>query len=85
MGIDEYDFKEFDVKETDINEFGKKHYEYGPYDDYFGPEAKPTESTHEEFGPGVPAETEYTESKVSMVSQHAVGISRHVCTSHYSA
>ncbi len=63
---DVYEFKEYDLKEYDNKEFVEKPYEYGDYGDYGPTEAKPTSATYEEeFGPGVPAETDFRESNVS--------------------
>uniref|UniRef100_A0A668A8T1 Collagen, type XI, alpha 1b n=1 Tax=Myripristis murdjan TaxID=586833 RepID=A0A668A8T1_9TELE len=65
-GAEEYDFKEYDLKEYDTKEFDNKQYEYGEYGTYDTTDAKPTESAYEEeFGPGVPAETDFRESNVS--------------------
>lgn len=61
-----YEFKEYDLKEYDNKEFVEKPYDYGDYGDYGTTEAKPTSATYEEeFGPGVPAETDFRESSVS--------------------
>lgn len=52
---DVYEFKEYDLKE----------YDYGNHN-YGDPDAKPTSAVYEEeFGPGVPAETDIRESNVS--------------------
>lgn len=61
---DEYEFKEYDLKEYDTEEFDKT-YAYGDHN--FGhPDPKPTSAAYEEeFGPGVPAETDIRESNVS--------------------
>lgn len=65
-GTDVYEFKEYDLKEYDNKEFVEKPYEYGDYGDYGPTDAKPTSATYEdEFGPGVPAETDIRESSVS--------------------
>lgn len=59
---DAYDFKEYDLKEYDEKEFLEKQYDY----DYGITDAKPTSAAYEEeFGPGVPAETDFRESSVS--------------------
>lgn len=61
---DVYEFKEYDLKEYDNKEVIEKPYDYGDYGDYG---AKPTSATYEdEFGPGVPAETDIRESNVSV-------------------
>lgn len=62
---DVYEFKEYDLKEYDNKEL-EKTYEYGDYGEYGPTDAKPTSATYdEEFGPGVPAETDFKESSVS--------------------
>lgn len=64
---DVYEFKEYDLKEYDNKEFVEKPYEYGDYGDYGTTDTKPTSATYEEeFGPGVPAETDFRESSVSV-------------------
>lgn len=69
-GAESYDFKEYDMKEYgDIKEIDTKQtYEYGDYGDYSTGEAKPTSfpAYEDEFGPGVPAETD-TDSSVSSI------------------
>lgn len=62
---DVYEFKEYDLKEYDNKELVEKPYDYGDYGDYGPTDAKPTSVTYEEFGPGVPAETDFRESSVS--------------------
>lgn len=63
---DVYEFKEYDLKEYDNKEIVEKPYEYGDYGDYGPTDAKPTSATYEdEFGLGVPAETDIRESNVS--------------------
>lgn len=61
------EFKEYDLKEYDTEEFDKT-YDYGNHN--FGhPDPKSTPSAYEEeFGPGVPAETDIRESNVSGTS-----------------
>uniref|UniRef100_A0AAQ4NW57 Collagen, type XI, alpha 1b n=1 Tax=Gasterosteus aculeatus aculeatus TaxID=481459 RepID=A0AAQ4NW57_GASAC len=60
---DVYEFKEYDLKEYDNKENVEKPYEYGDYGDYGTTDAKPSSPTDEEdFGPGVPAETDFRES-----------------------
>lgn len=60
---DMYEFKEYDLKEYDTEEFEK--YDYGNHN-YGHPDPKPTSAVYEEeFGPGVPAETDIRESNVS--------------------
>uniref|UniRef100_A0A3Q1EYJ9 Collagen, type XI, alpha 1b n=1 Tax=Acanthochromis polyacanthus TaxID=80966 RepID=A0A3Q1EYJ9_9TELE len=71
---DVYEFKEYDLKEYDNKEFLEKPYEYGDYGDYNPTDAKPTPETYEEeFGPGVPAETDIRESSVSGAVARTVG------------
>uniref|UniRef100_A0A8C3AZN1 Collagen, type XI, alpha 1b n=1 Tax=Cyclopterus lumpus TaxID=8103 RepID=A0A8C3AZN1_CYCLU len=63
---DVYEFKEYDLKEYDNKENVEKPYEYGDYGDYGPTDANPTPATYgDEFGPGVPAETDIRESNVS--------------------
>lgn len=63
---DAYEFKEYDLKEYDNKQFVEKPYDYGDYGDYGPTDTKPTSVTYEEeFGPGVPAETDIRESSVS--------------------
>lgn len=63
---DAYEFKEYDLKEYDNKEFVEKPYDYGDYGDYGPFDTKPTSVTNEEeFGPGVPAQTDISESSVS--------------------
>lgn len=63
---DAYEFKEYDLKEYDNKEFVEKPYDYGDYGDYGPFDTKPTSATkEEEFGPGVPAQTDISESSVS--------------------
>uniref|UniRef100_A0A671Y9Y3 Collagen, type XI, alpha 1b n=1 Tax=Sparus aurata TaxID=8175 RepID=A0A671Y9Y3_SPAAU len=62
---DVYEFKEYDLKEYDHKEFVEKPYEYGDYGDYGTTDTKPTSATYDdEFGPGVPAETDISVSAV---------------------
>lgn len=62
---DVYEFKEYDLKEYDHKEFVEKPYEYGDYGDYGTADTKPTSATYDdEFGPGVPAETDISVSAV---------------------
>ncbi|WP_237581202.1 hypothetical protein, partial [Salmonella sp. gx-f7] len=50
----------------DNKEIVDKPYDYGDYGDYGPTDAKPTSATYEEeFGPGVPAETDFRESNLS--------------------
>ncbi|TKS79519.1 Collagen alpha-1(XI) chain [Collichthys lucidus] len=63
---DVYEFKEYNLKEYDNKEIVEKPYEYGDYGDYGTTDTKPTSATYEEeFGPGVPAETDFRESSVT--------------------
>uniref|UniRef100_A0A3P8XJW6 Fibrillar collagen NC1 domain-containing protein n=1 Tax=Esox lucius TaxID=8010 RepID=A0A3P8XJW6_ESOLU len=73
-GADSYGFKEYDLKEYgDVAEGETKQtYDYGDYGDYGTGEAKPTDSIAtytDEFGPGVPAETD-TETSVCRMYQN---------------
>lgn len=64
---DVYEFKEYDLKEYDDKEIVDKPYDYSYYGNYGHTDAKPTSATYdEEFGPGVPAETNIRESSVSV-------------------
>lgn len=65
---DLYEFKEYDMKEYD-KELVEKPFDYGDYGDYGLPDAKPTPEKYEDFGPGVPAQTDFTESSVSWSGQ----------------
>lgn len=56
--FDVYDLKAYDTKDFE------KPYDYGDYGDFGHTDAKPT-AYEEEFGPGVPAETDFRESNVS--------------------
>lgn len=59
------EFTEYDLKGYDTKEF-EKPYDYGDYGDFDHTNAKPTSAAYEEeFGPGVPAETDFRESNVS--------------------
>lgn len=65
---DTYDFKEYDLKEYDTEEFDNT-YVYGNHN-FDHPDPKPTSAAYEEeFGPGVPAETDVRESNVSGASR----------------
>lgn len=58
------EFKEYDLKEYDNK--AEKIHDYGDYYDFGLTGAKPTPTAYEEeFGPGVPAETDFRESSVS--------------------
>lgn len=61
-----YENKEIDGRDSDLlvdGDLGEyDFYEYKEYED------KPTSPTNEEFGPGVPAETDITETSVSQYS-----------------
>jgi len=68
-GGDPYEFTEYDVNEYDTKAFEKKGYDdyggYGSYGNYGPTEANPTEGVYEdEFGPGIPAQTDIRESNV---------------------
>lgn len=63
-----YDFNEYDLKEYDAGGADRKAYDYGAYGEYGVPvPPDPTGSYHEEVvGPGVAAETDISESAVSI-------------------
>lgn len=60
-----YENKQIDGRDSDLlvdGDLGEyDFYEYKEYED------KPTSPTNEEFGPGVPAETDITETSVSQI------------------
>ncbi|KAG2461338.1 COBA1 protein, partial [Polypterus senegalus] len=63
-GVKETGETDYDLKEYDLNEYDKK--DLGEYDEYDFKEERPTSSNYDdEVGPGVPAETDVTESKVN--------------------
>uniref|UniRef100_A0A4W3I353 Uncharacterized protein n=1 Tax=Callorhinchus milii TaxID=7868 RepID=A0A4W3I353_CALMI len=69
-GVDEYEFKEYDVSEHDLREYDPNEYNVNYGDEYYY-EIKEYEdsestsnSTAREFGPGVPAETEFGSTAV---------------------
>lgn len=61
-----YDFKEYDLKEYDLGEVDNRLYDYGAYDEYGTAPPKPTTTHDDEVGPGVAAETDVSESTVSI-------------------
>lgn len=61
-----YDFKEYDLKEYDLGEVDNRLYDYGAYDEYGTALPKPTAAHDDEVGPGVAAETDVSESTVSI-------------------
>ncbi|KAL7887726.1 hypothetical protein AOLI_G00054470 [Acnodon oligacanthus] len=63
-GSDAYDFKEYDLKEYDVNELDKSQYEFGAYDEFGNVAPNPTATYEDEFGLGVPAETDVEETQV---------------------
>lgn len=65
-GAEAYDFKEYDLKEYDLGEVDNRLYDYGAYDEYGTAPPKPTEADDEEVGPGVAAQTDVSESAVSI-------------------
>ena len=73
-----YDFKQYDLKEYDLGGADRKLYDYGAYDEY-GTAAlpDPTLSDHDEVGPGVAAETDASESAVSMEADMQVAPPTH--------
>lgn len=60
---DVHEFKQYDLEAYDTKDF-EKPYDYGDYGDFGHTDAKPT-AYEEDFGPGVPAETDFRESNVS--------------------
>lgn len=65
-GAESYDFKEYDLKEYDLGEVDSKLYGYGEYDEYGNAPSKPTATYDDEVGPGVAAETDISQSTVSI-------------------
>lgn len=63
----------YDLKEYDLNEFDNKLYDYGTYDEYGPLPSKAPTAYEEEVGPGVAAETDFTESTVSTTPSPADG------------
>lgn len=63
-----YDFKEYDLKEYDLGEVDNRLYDYGAYDEYGTAPPKPSETHDDEVGPGVAAETDVSESTVSITT-----------------
>lgn len=76
-GAEAYDFKEYDLKEYDLGEVDSNVYDYGTYDDYGTAQAKSTAAPDDEVGPGVAAETDFSESTVSIApsaGRHMEGV-----------
>ena len=65
-GVDVYDFKEYELKEDAVEGSDKALYDYDAYNNY-GTEGETQPTSEDEFGPGVPAQTDITESNVSKV------------------
>uniref|UniRef100_A0A4W6FXL0 Collagen, type XI, alpha 1a n=1 Tax=Lates calcarifer TaxID=8187 RepID=A0A4W6FXL0_LATCA len=65
-GAEAYDFKEYDLKEYDLGEVDNRLYDYGAYDEYGTAPPRPTATYDDEVGPGVAAETDVSESTVSI-------------------
>uniref|UniRef100_A0A672GJA2 Laminin G domain-containing protein n=1 Tax=Salarias fasciatus TaxID=181472 RepID=A0A672GJA2_SALFA len=65
-GAEAYDFKEYDLKEYDLGEVDGRLYDYGAYDEYGTAPPRPGAAYEDEVGPGVAAETDVSESTVSM-------------------
>lgn len=63
-GTDAYDFKDYELKEYDLGEVDSRLYDYGAYDEY-GTAAPRLSRTDDEVGPGVAAETDFSENTVS--------------------
>lgn len=64
-GAEAYDFKEYDLNEYDLGKLDNK-YDYGTYDEYGPLPSKAPTAYGEEVGPGVAAETDFSESTVSI-------------------
>lgn len=60
------DFKAYDLNELDLGEVDKKLYDYGTYDDYGTAPPNAPAAYDDEVGLGVAAETDVSESSVSM-------------------
>lgn len=65
-GADAYDFKEYDLNQYDLGEVDSRLYDYGAYDEYGTALPKPEVTYDDEVGPGVAAETDVSESTVSI-------------------
>lgn len=63
-GAEALDFKEYDLNEYDLGEVDGKLYDYGTYDEY--PPSKAPAAYDDEVGLGVAAETDFSESTVSI-------------------
>lgn len=70
-GAEAYDFKEYDLKEYDLGQVDNRLYDYGAYDEYGKAPPRPTASYDDEVGPGVAAETDVSESTVSIAPRPA--------------
>lgn len=65
-GAETYDFKEYDLNEYDLGEGDNRLYDYGAYDEFGTAPPKPEATYDDEVGPGVAAETDVSESAVSI-------------------
>ena len=65
-GAEAYNFKEYVLNEYDLGDVDNRLYEYGAYDEYGLAPPKPTTTYEDEVGPGVAAETDVSESTVSI-------------------
>ena len=65
-GAEAYNFKEYVLNEYDLGDVDNRLYEYGAYDEYGLAPPKPTTAYEDEVGPGVAAETDVSESTVSI-------------------
>lgn len=63
-GAEAFDFKEYDLNEYDLGEVDSKLYDYGTYDEY-APSKAPA-AYDDKVGLGVAAETDFSESTVSI-------------------
>lgn len=65
-GAEAYDFKEYDLKEYDLGTVDNRLYDYGAYDEYGTTPPKSTATYDDGVGPGVAAETDFSENAVSI-------------------
>uniref|UniRef100_A0A3Q2CAA0 Collagen, type XI, alpha 1a n=1 Tax=Cyprinodon variegatus TaxID=28743 RepID=A0A3Q2CAA0_CYPVA len=61
-GAEAYDSKDYDLTDYDLGKFDSKLYDYGAYDEYGVLPSKSPPAYDEEVGPGVAAETDFSES-----------------------
>lgn len=72
-GAEAYDFKEYDLKEYDLGAVDSRLYDYGAYDELGTAQPNPVAAYDDEVGPGVAAETDYSQSTVSIKAQPCDG------------